>query len=55
MRTKWRNQTTRMTEDKKLNAAESPALPGPMVGNDPYKNSGQGPAGNSGSQTPGDN
>ena len=42
-------------EDKKPDAAQSPALPGPMVGHDPYKNSGQGPAGNSGSQTPGDN
>lgn len=24
-------------EDKKPDAAQSPALPGPMVGNDPYK------------------
>ena len=33
MRTKWRNQTTRMTEDKKLNAAESLALIGRMIEN----------------------
>ena len=33
MRTKWRNQTTRMTEDKKLNAAESLVLIGRMIEN----------------------
>lgn len=39
-------------EDKKPDAAQSPALPGPMVGNDPYKNSGQYRADKGGGETP---